>query len=251
MNPQRTPVLDEDRELARVVGESRFETARAASTAAVFPLVPGAWDVISDAHHSRGGYGLLLLKGLLVRRIGFDARFGAELVGPGDLLRPWSSDGEVGTGSMAFAVSWRVLTPARWAVLDLPWAARMSPFPQVGAELAGRALMRSRRLAASLAVVQVPRLDERLWMIFWELADRFGVVRPDGIHLDLPLTHELLSYLAAARRPSVSGALTRLAESGRVRRAGRTWVLSGEPPHPGASADAGDATGAAELAGHE
>jgi hypothetical protein len=233
MNAQRTPVLDEDRELAQLVGESRLETARAASMAAVFPLAPGGWDPVADAHHARGGYGLLVLQGLLVRRVGFDGRFGAELVGPGDLLRPWSSDGEAGTGSLHFEVAWRVMTPARWAVLDLPWAARMAPFPQVGTELAGRALMRSRRLAAALAIVQVPRLDERLWMIFWELADRFGVVRPDGVHLELPLTHELLSYLAAARRPSVSGALTRLAESGRVRRAGRAWVLSGDPPEPG------------------
>jgi hypothetical protein len=44
------------------------------------------------------------------------------------------------------------------------------------------------------------------------------------------LTHELLSYLVAARRPSVSGALTKLAEQGRLRREGRRWVLSGDPP---------------------
>jgi CRP-like cAMP-binding protein len=50
------------------------------------------------------------------------------------------------------------------------------------------------------------------------------------VHLDLPLTHEVLSYLVAARRPSVSSALTKLAEQGRVRRNGRGWVLTGEPP---------------------
>jgi hypothetical protein len=69
-------------------------------------------------------------------------------------------------------------------------------------------------------------------MLFWELADRWGRVHPDGVHLDLPLTHELLSHLAAARRPSVSGALTRLADSGRVKRVGRAWVLTGDPPQP-------------------
>ena len=53
-------------------------------------------------------------------------------------------------------------------------------------------------------------------MLFWELADRYGKVHPDGIHLELPLTHEVLSHLAGARRPSVSGALTRLAEDGRL-----------------------------------
>ena len=59
-----------------------------------------------------------------------------------------------------------------------------------------------------------------------------------GVHLDLPLTHEVLSHLAGARRPSVSGALTRLAEDGRLRREGRTWILSGDPPDNGDSAAA-------------
>jgi CRP-like cAMP-binding protein len=81
-----------------------------------------------------------------------------------------------------------------------------------------------------MAIVQQPKLDIRLWLLFWELADRYGVVRRDGVHLDLPLTHEVLSHLAAARRPSVSGALSRLAADGKVRREGRGWVLCGQAP---------------------
>ena len=69
----------------------------------------------------------------------------------------------------------------------------------------------------------------RLWMLFWELADRYGKVHPDGIHLDLPLTHEVLSHLAGARRPSVSGALTRLADEAGCAARG-AWMLSGDPP---------------------
>jgi CRP/FNR family cyclic AMP-dependent transcriptional regulator len=82
----------------------------------------------------------------------------------------------------------------------------------------------------TMAIAQQPKLDIRLWMLFWELADRYGKVHADGIHLELPLTHEVLSHLAGARRPSVSGALTRLAEAGRLTRSGRNWVLSGERP---------------------
>jgi CRP-like cAMP-binding protein len=88
-----------------------------------------------------------------------------------------------------------------------------------------------------MAITQQPKLEERLWMLFWELADRYGRVHADGVHLDLPLTHEVLSHLAGARRPSVSGALTRLANTGRLRRSGRSWVLEGDPPaieHPAA-----------------
>jgi CRP/FNR family cyclic AMP-dependent transcriptional regulator len=39
-----------------------------------------------------------------------------------------------------------------------------------------------------------------------------------------------LSHLAGARRPSVSSALTKLAEQGRLERNGRGWVLRGDPP---------------------
>jgi len=182
-----------------------------------------------DAAHARDGIGLLLLEGLLVRRVGFHGRFGAELLAAGDVVRPWESDGG---GTMLFETTWRVIVPARMAVLDVAWTARMAAYPQVTGALVGRALDRSRRLATAMAIVQQPRLEDRLWMLFWELANRYGRVHTDGVYVELPLTHELLSHLAAARRPSVSGALTRLAEQGTVRRVGRAWVLTGDPPDP-------------------
>jgi CRP/FNR family cyclic AMP-dependent transcriptional regulator len=83
-----------------------------------------------------------------------------------------------------------------------------------------------------MAIAQQPRMDQRIWLLFWELADRHGKVHPDGIHLELRLTHELISNLVAGRRPSVSSALGRLAEDGRLRREGSRWVLNGQPPEP-------------------
>jgi CRP-like cAMP-binding protein len=225
----RVPVLDEDRALAELIPDRERGPARAASSAALLERPAGNWDAIADADVARSGFGLLVLGGVLMRRVGFEGRYGAEVLGPNDLLRPWESDGDVG-GLLPFEAQWRAMTPVRLAVLDLAWATRMAPYPRLAGELTGRALARSRRLAASMAIVQLPRLDERLWLLFWELADRYGRVHVDGVHLDLPLTHEMLSHLAAARRPSVSGAVTRLTESGRLRRAGRAWVLAGGPP---------------------
>ena len=156
----------------------------------------------------------------MLRRAGIEGRHAAELLGPGDLLRPWQYDGADSTLDIEW--TWRVVAPARCAVLDSRWTARAAAWPQLGAELAARALGRSLRLVIAMSIAQQPRLDIRLWMLFWDLADRFGKVHPDGVHLDLPLTHEVLSHLAGARRPSVSGALTRLAEEGRLRRVGRS-----------------------------
>jgi CRP/FNR family transcriptional regulator, cyclic AMP receptor protein len=227
MDGGRSIVLDEDTDLAELVPHAQLQTARQASLASVMDLPSGWWDARVDADRARDGYGLLVLGGVLVRRVGFAGRFGAELLADGDLLRPWEFDGDETIG---FETTWRVLASARLAVLDTVWSERMARYTRVGPALAGRALARSRRLAAMMAIAQQPRLDERLWMLFWELADRHGRVHADGVYLDLPLTHEVLSHLVAARRPSVSGALTKLADQGRVRREGRRWVLSGDPP---------------------
>jgi CRP-like cAMP-binding protein len=221
-------VLDEDRGLAEVVPAESLERARRASMAAVLRRASGSWDAALDSDVARGGFGLLILEGLLVRRVGVDGRFGAELLAAGDLLRPWEHDGELGT--LPFDTTWRIVAPARLAVLDLRWVERMAGFPEIAAELTGRALDRARRLATLMAISQQPRLDQRVWLLFWELADRHGRVHPDGVHLELRLTHEVISHLVAARRPSVSAALSRLARRGVLRRHGAEWLLTGPAP---------------------
>jgi CRP/FNR family cyclic AMP-dependent transcriptional regulator len=223
----RELVLDVDAELAELVPPDEFEAARHASAATVEVVAPGRWDARTVADRARDGFGLLVLDGVLVRRVGQGERFGAELLADGDLLRPWEFDGD---DTIGFETTWRVLVRLRLAVLDLEWTERMARYPRIGPALAGRALGRSRRLAILMAIAQQPRLDERLWMLFWDLADRHGRVHPDGVHVDLPLTHEVLSHFVAARRPSVSGAISKLAREGRVIRNSSGWVLCGDPP---------------------
>jgi CRP/FNR family transcriptional regulator, cyclic AMP receptor protein len=221
-------VLDHDPALAELVPPDQRTQARQATSAASLAFPTGSWQRPLDLDQVRGGYGLLVLDGIMLRRAAIEGRHAAELLGPGDLLRPWQHDGAASTLYVDW--TWRVVSPARCAVLDPRWSVRAAAWPQLGAELAGRALGRSLRLVIAMSIAQQPRLDVRLWMLFWDLADRFGKVHTDGVHLDLPLTHEVLSHLAGARRPSVSGALTRLAEEGRLRRSGSHWILSGDPP---------------------
>jgi hypothetical protein len=225
---ERVIVLEADRGLCDVVDPQRAGRARAASLAATEARRAGSWDAAGDAALARDGFGLLVLDGVLVRRVGIDGRFGAELLSAGDLLRPWQHDGEA--GALPFEMTWRIVAPLCFAILDRAWVVRMAPFPEVAAELVGRALERSRRLATLMAIAQQPRLDQRVWLLFWELADRYGRVHPDGVHIDLRLTHEVISHLVAARRPSVSTALSGLAARGILRREGGGWVLGGPPP---------------------
>src|SRR3954447_1093586 len=227
-NRETVLVLEEDSTFADVVPSASLERAQRASIAAVLRRPAGSWDAALDSDVARGGFGLLVLDGVLVRRVGVDGRYGAELLSGGDLLRPWQHDG--GGEVVPFEMAWRIVAPMRLAALDLRCATRMAPVPAVAAELPGRALERSRRLATLMAISQQPRLDQRVWLLFWELADRHGRVHPDGVHLDLRLTHEVISHLVAARRPSVSTALSGLASRGILRREGGGWVLCGPPP---------------------
>src|SRR5690349_17908911 len=112
-------VLQHDRELGDRVVPERRAAAEQASVARVLRIPTGAWDARAQAAQSRGGHGFLVLSGLLVRRVGLNDRMAAELLGPGDLLRPLEHDGEEAT--LEFEATWRVLDPLRLAVLDLRW----------------------------------------------------------------------------------------------------------------------------------
>jgi CRP/FNR family cyclic AMP-dependent transcriptional regulator len=225
---ERVAVLAVDRELGDRLDAARRARAEAVSVARVLRRERGVWDARDDAQHGRDGLGLLVVDGMLLRRVGMGGRFGAELLSAGDVLRPGQHDGEAAT--VPFEATWRVLAPLRLAVLDLAWMVRMAPFPEVLADLAGRIMLRSRRLASLLAIAQRHPLEERLRLFFWELADRYGRVGPDGVRLDLRLTHEVIGHLVGAHRPSVSVALARLEQGGEIRRQGRGWLLLGTPP---------------------
>jgi CRP/FNR family transcriptional regulator, cyclic AMP receptor protein len=223
-------VLQQDPELCDAVEPAQRELALRASVAHVLRVQAGTWDARAVAHRARHGHGLLVLSGLLVRRVSIHDHSGAELLGPGDILRPLEHDGESAT--LPFDATWRVLEALRLAVLDRRWSHRMRPYVGVAIGLTARAMTRSRRLANTLVIASHPHLDERLSLLLWELADRYGRVRSDGVHVPVPMTHEVLSELAAARRPSVSAALGRLASAGAVARVEDGWLLRGEPPAP-------------------
>jgi CRP/FNR family cyclic AMP-dependent transcriptional regulator len=223
---QLARVLDEDPEL----GESLDpELLTAASTAAV----AGTIDLSSEWPSSwptgvRHGLGLLVLDGLLLRRVGLDGRFGAELLGQGDLLRPWQDEDAV--ASIPSTFGWRVLKRCRVALLDLDFAARIAPYPEIHGQLLARAIRRSHYLTINIAITHQPRVETRVHMLLWHLADRWGTVRSDGVLLPIKLTHATLSELAAASRPTVSAALGALERSGGISRARSGWLLRGSPP---------------------
>jgi CRP-like cAMP-binding protein len=225
--PETVSVIRSDPDLGVGIPPERIPVAERHCRARVVEIPPGEWSGEVDGIDG-SGLGLLLLSGLLCRRVVQGERYGAELLGSGDLLRPWDHVRQ--WSSLPTEASWTVIEPARMAVLDADFALRASRFPQLGSQLLGRVMIRSRYLAILLAIISQRRVETRLTMLFWHLADRFGRVHGEWVEIPVPLTHSLLSELIAARRPSVTTALSHLQERGVLLRNGRGWRLRGTVP---------------------
>jgi len=217
-------LLDEDPDLAEVLPPGRRERATEELVAPCMSFPTGAWTL---PQLDPPGLGLVVLKGVLLRHVSIDGRLGLELVGETDLLRPWQG----GDGTMIrLEDEWSVLSPAKLAWLDERCSSVLARYPELVAKLLERAVRRSRHLVTNLAIVHQPRVDHRLRLLLWHLAGRWGRVRPDGVYLPLKLTHSLLADLVAARRPTVTSALSDLTRRGILRQADDGWLLLGDPP---------------------
>ena len=218
-------LLDVDGDLAATIPESEREAARSAIVARVELLEPGPWD---GGSAEPGHAGLLVTEGLLSRDVRFGGQSSRELLGAGDVLRPW--DVELDFLPPYSEAAWTVYEPTTVATLDRALLRLGARWPQLVEELIRRTLYRSRWLAIRLAIASATRVDERLLLLLWHAAGRWGRVTPEGAQVSLPLTHEDLAILVGARRPSVSTALTQLRERGEIEPREGGWILLGQPP---------------------
>ena len=232
-------VADVDPELFSSV---RDPAARAASAAEVLRLERGSWQSGLEGHDPIGHFGLLIVEGIVMRRVRFGRRPVLELVGPGDVLRPWV--GLAPDSALHQPSQWRVHQRAELAILYRRFAVRMAQWPEVPAAIMDRHARRMRLLSLHLSIAQLPRLRDGLIALFWFLADRWGRVTGDGVLVDVPLTHEMLAGLVGARRPAVTTTLGELQRTGEVsRRDDGRWLVHGQPPvelgepEPSATAD--------------
>jgi CRP/FNR family transcriptional regulator, cyclic AMP receptor protein len=221
-------VLDEDLELAAAVRQETFREARLAAVAPLIEVPKGPWSPPSEPHQRGRDLGLLVLDGLLLRDLELAGRSLVELRGPEDLLRPWDDATEV--LSINPRIGWTAREPTRLAWLDGDFASNVAGWPEITSTLMARATRRARLLSFRLAILELRHVDLRVLLLLWHLADRWGQVSAEGVRLNLNLTHELIARMVGAHRTSVTLALRKLAEEGRLARTGRTWMLLGPPP---------------------
>ena len=221
-------LLELDPELGQLLTAERREAATHELRVRVSTFPVGEWDGGRLAEADPMHLGLLIVEGVLAREIVLGDTVSTELLGPGDILRPWHIGGP--PELLAVAVRWNALSAVRLGLVDRRTTVALGRFPEIGAVIVDRLSERAQRLAVTQAISQLNRVDRRLLALFWHLAERWGRVARDGIAVPLVLSHRLIGELVGARRPTISTALAELARDGQlVRREDGTWLLTGEP----------------------
>lgn len=214
-------LLDHDPDLSRHFDAAEFSAAASAITVAARTIPTGPWS--PSAQRPAGVIGFLVLDGTILREGEFATRSCAHLIGPGDIIDPWT----VADVGPRHRPAYRVLEEAQVAVLNARFAKSASTYPQLLPAVAERLLRQNEQLASLYALALLPRVDTRLIAFFWHLAQRWGRVGRDAVIIPLDLTHRTLGELVGGRRPTVSVALTELDQAGHLcRRPDGRWVLA-------------------------
>jgi CRP-like cAMP-binding protein len=225
---RRAPLLDLDPDLGRLLPpERRIEAARSL-VVSVQELYDGGPELAALTRSSPSHLGLLVLDGVVAREVVLGGTVSTELLGAGDVIRPWSM--EEPAGLLETTVAWSALSDVSLALLGRRLAVEMCAYPELYAALIDRLSERSARLATTQAISQMTKVDRRLLALFWHLAERWGRMTATGVHVPLRISHRLLGQLVGARRPTISSAVAQLATSGElIRRPDSTWLLTGDP----------------------
>lgn len=151
-----------------------------------------------------------------------DTRRTASLLEQGDLLvRPVQTWAAVGPRLEARAIEDThilIVGHERMALwLTVPTLAQ-NIVRTLSAQVADREL--------ALAITLEPRMERRLLLKLRQIGLRWGRVTPEGVRLDLRLTHQELAEMIGGARESVTLALGRLAEQGLVEVRNRVVIIT-------------------------
>ena len=223
-----TSLLELDPDLGLLLPDDRLQAAQRDLRVAVHALDAGPWDADRLSGASPDHVGMLVLDGVLAREVLVSDTVSTELLGPGDVVRPWRVHD--GSSLLRHQIRWSVLSRSRFALLDRRFGVELSRYPEVLVAVLDRVNERALRLAVTQAISQLNRVDRRLLALFWHLAERWGRMTGEGVALPMTLSHRMLGQLVGARRPTVSTALGELAKEGELkRRDDGTWLLTGVP----------------------
>jgi CRP/FNR family transcriptional regulator, cyclic AMP receptor protein len=220
-------VLKEDPDLAQGLSEADRRAALSLFRAPVLEINGPSWQ--PPELDPATNFGMLILDGLIGRRMRIGRAVATELLSDGDIVRPWD---ETSMWEMIPPqLDWRVFTPARVAILDERLTALIGRRPQLLVNFSGRLLRRARSATYLMVVSHLPRVEDRVHATLWHLGSSWGKMTPAGVVIPFRLTHEVLGEIVGAHRPSVTVAMQTLQGRGQLTRTqDGCYVLVGDPP---------------------
>lgn len=223
--PQGTVrLIDAEPSLARGIERRDLDEAREKLIAEVRRVEPGAWEEARKKPSSPLFLGYLILEGAFTREIMLSSRPSIELLGPGDLIRPWVVPHAL--DAMHVTDEWSLLSPGHVAIISEDFYQQAERFPSVLTVLMDRVVARARWLGFHVAICQLPRIDHRLLLTFRYVAERWGIEEPGGVKIPFRLSHRSLAALIGARRPKITAAIGTLTEQGLLEQAkDGTWTF--------------------------
>ena len=222
-------LLEIDPDLGSGLDPDAFATAENELLVRTVEAPRGTWDFEQTWAATNAELALLMLDGVIARDAGVGRRVSLEILGAGDALRPWPKDRHA--EALKVRLRFNVMEPARFAILDGAFAQRAARWPAVLGQVTGRVMGRATSATLRLLIHQVVRIDDRVLLSLWGLAERFGRVTPDGILIPVAINHTMMARFVGAQRPTVSqavGELTRRGEVARLEDGG--WLLKGSFP---------------------
>jgi CRP/FNR family transcriptional regulator, cyclic AMP receptor protein len=219
--PSRVALLQVDAGLRDAVPEPERLFAERAVLVPGHELGPGVWR--TDLLNADGeALAAIVVRGQGTREITIAGRRSAELLGPGDVFHPWLSSATVVPSTSRWTSDAAVLV----AVLDGRFVSAARRWPQLMAAVDERLAEQLERSVLRAAIMALPRVEQRILGMFWQLAERWGTVRSEGVVIELAITHALIGQLIGAQRPTVSLALQALAGEGLLQRTSHdSWML--------------------------
>jgi len=215
------------RVLPAILASVPAEDHEVAARTLVVPLVRARDADLAEVMGTQmpAAFAFLVVEGVVLKETSLEGRTALELLGPGDVLAPPLTavrqlDSRAVSRYLAHGVVSLAAIEARFRRSARRW-------PGIGDFLHDRLGRQTHRASMNLAMLHLPRTEDRVIALFSDLGERFGRVTPDGVVIDLRLSHEVIGGLVGGRRSTVTIALNRLAANGLLERIGdQRWKLA-------------------------
>ena len=198
-----------------------------AERALIVPIVSAHDADLADviATQTPEAFDFVIVAGVVLKQTTLVRRSALELLGPGDVLAPpLTPVRQLESRAVSRYLAHGLVS---LAAIQVHFREAVRRWPGLADFLHDCVARQTHRASMHLAMLHLPRIEERLIALFADLAERFGHVNAGGILIDVPLTHEVIGGLVGSRRPTVTLALHKLASDGLLeRREGDRWTLA-------------------------